>query len=197
MRRVLGIAVIVCLEVFGFLAYALAQTATQVVEPDRAALLAVLREGGSVLLLRHAQTVPGVGDPPGFVLSDCKTQRNLSPEGIEQAKRIGVAARTEFIRFAKVLTSQWCRCRDTAQLISSEVSDWPALNSFFDDASTRVTQTEAVKKRLLSMPYRETWLLVTHQVNITALTGISPAMGEGVVVRVTKGELRVLGRLTL
>src|SRR5437868_6308691 len=86
-----------------------------------------------VLLIRHAEA-PGVGDPPGFRLGDCATQRNLSEKGRAQAGSIGDALRRRGVPVAKVLTSQWCRCRDTARLLDvGPVEDAPALNSFFDE----------------------------------------------------------------
>ena len=102
--------------------------------------------------------------------------------------------------FTKIYSSQWCRCRDTANAFASASRaslDWPALNSFFDNASTSTKQSEDVRKRLKTLRANESWLLVTHQVNITALTGVTPAMGEGVVVRAVGGQWRVLGRLRL
>ncbi|MGL5001787.1 MAG: histidine phosphatase family protein [Casimicrobium sp.] len=161
------------------------------------ALLDALRGGGHVLLLRHAQTVPGVGDPPEFKLNDCATQRNLSPEGRAQAKRIGEALKAERVVFARTLTSQWCRCRDTATLISDNVADFPAINSFFNERGTEPRQSREVRAKLKTVPRSESWLLVTHQVNITSLTGANPAMGEGIVVRVTDGQWQVLGTLTV
>lgn len=164
---------------------------------DRDALINALREGGVALLLRHAQTVPGVGDPPNFTIGDCKTQRNLSDVGVSQAKRIGNGARAAGVKFSKTMSSEWCRCRDTARLVAGQYVAWSPLNSFFDDASTRDERTNTVKQRLSTLKKQDTWLLVTHQVNITALTGISPAMGEGVVIRPSKDGIIVLGLLTL
>jgi phosphohistidine phosphatase SixA len=166
-------------------------------QASRAELIAALKSGGHVLLLRHAQTVPGVGDPPNFKLSDCSTQRNLSDVGREQAKRIGESLRAEGVRFAKILSSQWCRCRDTATLIAENAEEFPALNSFFNDRKDEPNQTNAVKTKAKTIPKSETWLMVTHQVNITALTGVTPAMGEGVVVRVRGGVWKPLGALAL
>jgi phosphohistidine phosphatase SixA len=177
----------------------LAVQASQAVVPQ-ADLLSALKSGGHVLLLRHAQTTPGVGDPPNFKLDDCGTQRNLSDEGRAQAKRIGEALRTSGIRFARTLTSQWCRCRDTATLISDaadRVEAFPALNSFFDNRMDEPKQTAAVKAKAKTLRRSETWLLVTHQVNITSLTGVVPSMGEGVVVRVRNGEWKTIGVLAL
>ncbi len=162
--------------------------------PQQAAIDA-LKAGGHVLLLRHAQTVPGVGDPPNFKLNDCATQRNLSEAGRVQAKRLGESLSAQALRFSRTLTSQWCRCRDTAKLISNNVEDFPALNSFFNERNTEPAQTRNVHERAKRLPAKESWLMVTHQVNITALTGVSPAMGEGVVVRVR--DWKVIGSLIL
>lgn len=163
----------------------------------QAELIEALRGGGHVLLLRHAQTDPGVGDPPNFKLNDCSTQRNLSAAGRAQAKRFAEALAAKQVKFAKVLTSQWCRCRDTAVAFAANAEDFPAINSFFEDRATEPKQTREVRERLKRVPAGESWLLVTHQVNISALTGVVPSMGEGVVVRVSGGQWRVLGNLAL
>ena len=82
---------------------------------DDAALLRELR-AGAVVLMRHAQTTPGVGDPPGWTLERCETQRNLAPEGIAHARRIGQWFKAKQLRVGVVRSSPWCRTRDTAQL---------------------------------------------------------------------------------
>jgi phosphohistidine phosphatase SixA len=177
--------------VAGFVGDVAAQTMSQT------QLFDALRGGGHILLLRHAQTEPGIGDPPGFKLSECATQRNLSAEGRAHAKRTGDALAANGVRFTKTLASQWCRCRDTAKLISENVVDAVALNSFFNQRSTEPKQTATVRAQVKSIKANESWLMVTHQVNINALTGISPAMGEGVVVRVKGGDWKVIGNLVL
>ncbi len=164
---------------------------------DPSKLLAALKSGGHVLLLRHAQTVSGIGDPPQFKLNDCSTQRNLSVEGRAQAERGAASLRGAGITFSRVLTSQWCRCRDTAAAFSNAPEDFTPLNSFFENRGTEPKQTREVRARVKNVQVRETWLLVTHQVNISALTGVTPSMGEGVVVRVANGEWKVLGSLAL
>jgi phosphohistidine phosphatase SixA len=186
----------VCFLIAALLALACVCSASYA-NPSRAELIAALKSGGHVLLLRHAQTVPGIGDPPNFKLNDCSTQRNLSEEGRAQSRRIADALSAERVLFTKTLTSQWCRARDTARFISSSVEDFAALNSFFENHGSEPKQTAEVKGRLKSVPSNESWLLVTHQVNVGALTGISPAMGEGVVVRVTNGAWRPLGVFAL
>jgi len=156
-----------------------------------------LQEGGNVLLMRHAQTEPGVGDPPGFTLGDCRTQRNLAPGGRAQARRTGEAFRNRGIVVNEVRTSAWCRCVDTATLAFDNATVWPALNSFFGAADRREAQTEQVKEIVRTVRAPRNLMLVTHQVNITALTGEPVASGEIVVVRPggKDGHLQIVGRL--
>jgi broad specificity phosphatase PhoE len=157
----------------------------------------LLRQGGCVVLMRHAQTVAGVGDPPGFRLGDCRTQRNLSDEGREQARRVGEAFRQQGIVLSQVRSSAWCRCTDTADLAFGRHQVWPAINSFFRNNSGEA-QTREVLKAATSVRTPENWMLVTHQVNISALTGEFPAMGELFVTRPTGGDrLSVMARLVV
>jgi phosphohistidine phosphatase SixA len=157
----------------------------------------LLRSGGQVVIIRHATTVPGFGDPPGFRLGDCTTQRNLSQVGRETATRIGETFRSREIPVGRVLSSQWCRCLETARLAFGTAEPWPALNSFFQDRSSDTDQTRAVRD-LVSHPFSgPNIILVTHQVNVTALTGIFPAQGEMVVITPGDGgAFRVVGRLS-
>jgi len=112
----------------------------------------MLARGGYVVLLRHTATVPGVGDPPGFVVNDCATQRNLSAEGRAQAARWRAAVAEHKVLTGEVFTSEWCRCVDTAKLAFSHANappkKWSALNSFFESAQNEPAQTAAIKKRL-------------------------------------------------
>jgi phosphohistidine phosphatase SixA len=136
-----------------------------------------LREGGKVALIRHADA-PGNGDPPTFVLEDCSTQRNLSAGGQAQAARIGAAFRANGVSVGQVLTSGWCRCIETATLAFGPAEVWPALHSFLRDAGTEAAQTAQVRARVAAWNGPGTLVLVTHQVNVTALTDIFPAAGE-------------------
>lgn len=158
---------------------------------------ALLRAGGWAVLLRHAQTDPGVGDPPGFRLDRCDTQRNLSAAGRAQARRLGDALRAQGVQIAAVRSSAWCRCIDTAQLAFGRVERWPALDSFFAGQGDGAEQTRALRRGLAALQAPANWVLVTHQVNITALTGETPAMGELFLVRprpLPDGPLPVLAR---
>jgi len=160
-----------------------------------------LRRGGNVILVRHASTLPGLGDPPEFKLGDCATQRNLSEAGREEARRIGERLRAERVPVAQVYTSPWCRCRDTAMLAFGKSEDWAALSSVFDLPDKDREYTERVKKRIGTYSSREmkgNVVMVTHNVNIASLTKLSVAPGEMVVVRPDGCcGLRVVGRLLL
>ncbi len=152
------------------------------------ALWTALREGKAIALIRHA-LAPGFSDPDGFKLGDCKTQRNLSKGGKRQAKRIGALFRKKGIRNASVLTSQWCRCRETANLMNiGKVKDLPVLNSFFENDELRTPQTKALKAWLSQQKIKMPMVLVTHQVNISAFTGTSTSSGEIVFVKFPIGK---------
>ena len=155
-----------------------------------------LRGGGKVVVIRHTSTEPGLGDPPGFRLDDCTTQRNLSEAGRAEARRIGAAFVRRAIPVARVLSSRWCRCVETARLAFGRVEPWAPLDSFFDDRSREPQQTRAVRA-LIAEPFTGgNLILVTHQVNITALTGIAPAMGEIIVLSPEPpGNFKIVGRL--
>jgi phosphohistidine phosphatase SixA len=140
------------------------------------------RRGGAAVLMRHA-TAPGVGDPPGFRLEDCSTQRVLSEAGRAQSRAIGARLRAHGIASARVLSSAWCRCKETAELLGlGAVAIEPLLNSFFADRSAAESQTAALRGLLRDWTEPRPLVLVTHQVNITALTGIFPASGEALLV---------------
>ena len=150
---------------------------------------------GAVLLMRHA-TAPGTGDPANLRLGDCSTQRNLSDAGRAEARAVGERFRTAGIAFDRILTSEWCRTTETAELMDlGPVTPFPPANSFFSDRSTADRQTAEVLAYLASLPEEERVLIVTHQVNISALTGIAPRSGEIVITRRSADALQVLDRL--
>ena len=155
-----------------------------------------LRSKGHVALMRHA-LAPGTGDPSGFALGDCSTQRNLSAEGRGQAARIGQLFRANGIETARVFSSQWCRCLDTARLLElGPVRELPIINSFFRKYERREPQTRALEDWLAKQDLERPLVLVTHQVNITALTGVYPASGEIVALRRSDdGGLTVVGSI--
>jgi broad specificity phosphatase PhoE len=145
-----------------------------------------VRAGGYVLMIRHAATDPGVGDPPGFKLEDCATQRNLNAPGREQARRLGERLRKERVPIAKVYTSPWCRCRETATLAFGKAEDWEALSNIFDQRDREADRSQRVSKRVGGYADRKPGgnvVMMTHGINISALTKISPAFAGIVVLR--------------
>ncbi|KPF63361.1 hypothetical protein IP69_19300 [Bosea sp. AAP35] len=168
------------------------------IETDRERLWSALATPGHVVLMRHADA-PGGGDPADFRIGDCATQRNLGERGRVQARRLGDEFRRRAVPVALVLTSQWCRARETAALmaIGPVEDEATALNSFFGRPGERDAATVALRRRLATLPAEAaTVVMVTHQVNITALTGVFPASGEMVVLkRDPQGEFSTLGRL--
>ena len=185
------------------LASVLATISSQVVlgarQASTAAALARARDPGVVTLLRHARA-PGIGDPPTFALGDCTTQRNLSAEGRQAARALGAALRSVGVRDADVQSSQWCRCLETARLLDvGPVREAPFLNSFFAGRASADDATRALRRAVLQkIDSRRPTIFVTHQVNITALTGVVPAEGEAVFVAGSAaGDVRVLGRAAL
>jgi phosphohistidine phosphatase SixA len=168
------LAALLCLSVHS---RAQAQRGTQ------EALWAAIRQPGHVVLMRHA-LAPGTGDPDGFRLGDCVTQRNLSEAGREQARRTGEAFREAGIASAAVYSSQWCRCLETArQLDLGEVRELPSLNSFFGDRGQASEATRQLSRDLAAMDLSGPVILVTHQVNITAFAGGFASSGEMLVMR--------------
>ena len=151
---------------------------------------------GTVVLYRHAEA-PGTGDPPNFRLGDCRTQRNLSEQGRAQARQLGERLRARGVPVGAVWSSQWCRTRETADLaFPAQRQDEPAFNSFFGEGTPQAEQQTALaRSRLVRWRGPGVLVVVTHQVNITALTGVFPASGEGVVLRPEGAELRVVGRV--
>jgi phosphohistidine phosphatase SixA len=154
-------------------------------------------DGGQVLLLRHAETTPGAGDPPGFRLEDCATQRNLSTEGRAQARRIGAELKRRGVPIGEVLSSPWCRCRDTAQLAFGRAQTWDALANLYGRSGEADGQVRALRPRIAAHAGTSNLVLVSHGSTALALTGEHPAMGELLVLRPQPGGFRVAGRLAI
>jgi phosphohistidine phosphatase SixA len=182
-----------------FLFLLLAGNAAQAADDSPEALWKRLREGGYVVLVRHAATGPGLGDPPGYRIDDCASQRNLSAEGRADAARIGAAFRRERVAVDRVLSSPWCRCLDTARIAFGDAEPWDPLGSFFDVPHRENELTETVKRRIAGYGSRKATgnlVMVTHNVNIAALTRLSVGTGEVVVVKPDGCcGLRVIGRM--
>jgi len=152
---------------------------------------------GHAVLIRHA-LAPGNGDPADFKVDDCSTQRNLSSEGRNQARRIGDLFRKNGItNDVALFSSQWCRCLETATLLAfDEPVPLISLNSFYGSPSDGPESTKALRQWLFSRNLDSPTVLVTHQVNITALTGVYPGSGELVLIKVNNdGQLNLVGTL--
>ena len=162
-----------------------------------AAPLDLLREGGLVLAMRHA-LAPGTFDPPQFKLGDCSTQRNLNDVGRQQARDIGAWFRAHKLQPARVRSSPWCRCVDTAQLAFGTHEAWPALGS--PRGATEATNAESLntlRAAILSASSQrgrfEVW--VTHMFVLADLVGQNTNVGEGLLLRAgADGAPQVLGR---
>jgi broad specificity phosphatase PhoE len=158
-----------------------------------------LRSGGLTILMRHASTEPGLGDPPGYRLDDCSTQRNLSAAGRDEAKRVGDRLRAERVPIARVYTSPWCRCRDTAMAAFGRAEDWEPLSSIFDFPERERDYNDRVRQRIAGYARHKPGgnvVMVTHNVNVAALTRHSIAPAELVVVRIEGCcDLKTLARI--
>lgn len=151
-----------------------------------------LAEAGTIALMRHAEA-PGTFDPDGFRLDDCATQRLLNETGRAQARAVGDAIRRHGITVARVYTSQWCRCRETAELLAlAPVEQLPALNSLRSDRADSAAQLSEIRRLMAGA---DKLVLVTHQFNISDWTGQGAASGEIVVVRPGPERLAVVGRI--
>lgn len=154
-----------------------------------------LGQGGHVALIRHS-LAPGVGDPPGFVIDDCATQRNLSSQGHQQARQLGQGFRDRSIAISAVHSSRWCRSLDTAHLLDlGDVIPTTSLDSFFRDRGRSEERTAATRELINAWNGQGTLVLVTHQVNIAALVGVGLGSGEVIVARPDGDELVVVGRI--
>ncbi|ANN79641.1 histidine phosphatase family protein [Bordetella flabilis] len=154
-----------------------------------------LSRPGAVVLMRHAEA-PGTGDPSSFRLDDCRTQRNLSAAGRRQAALVGRALKARGVE-GEIYSSAWCRTMETARLLNmGSVRPLAALNSLIRTPADSDAQTAALR-RFIDTYQGPTLILVTHQVNITALTGLPVASGEIIVLRPSAGGHQVAGRLDL
>ncbi|WP_443190470.1 histidine phosphatase family protein [Pseudomonas indica] len=177
-----------------FLALWLAPAWLQAAETDA---WAALREGRALLILRHA-TAPGVGDPPNFRVDDCSTQRNLDEQGRREAQRWGVLLRSQWVERPRLYSSRWCRALDTAREMGlGAVEPLPLLDSLFAEREHRVERTLELRRAINGLPRGEPLVLITHQVNITTLTGEYPRSGEGLILALPlEADVRVLARIS-
>jgi broad specificity phosphatase PhoE len=158
---------------------------------------AALQRGTHVILVRHSVTTAGVGDPPGFKLDDCSTQRNLTEQGRAQARKLGEAVRARKLAIDRVLSSPWCRCIETAQLAFDRTPEKSvALSNLFGQSENRDRQVSELRSLVSGFRGRGNLVLVSHGSTIVALTGVSPDTAEMVVVKPEGGgKFSVVGRL--
>ena len=158
-------------------------------------LWALLKKGGHVVLMRHAVTTPGVGDPPGFRLDDCSTQRNLTDEGRRDARRVGEEFRKREIGVEDVMSSPWCRCIETGKLAFGKAEASSALSNLFTHPQNRERQVREMRD-LISAPRAGNRVLVSHGATVLALTGVSLGTAEMLIVTPQAEGFVVRGRLT-
>ena len=153
----------------------------------------ILKEGKKIIFIRHS-IAPGVGDPKNFKIDDCKTQRNLSEAGIKQSIKIGNFFLENKIPIDKVLSSEWCRCKDTAKYAFKKYKTFSALNSFFDQKfkKNKESQIKNLKLFLKKWENEKNLILVTHYVVIQEMTKESAMSGEMII---TDKKLNILGKV--
>jgi len=161
--------------------------------------LAALKAGGHVMIVRHGLTTPGFGDPPNFRLDDCATQRNLIEKGREQARTLGRLLREQGIKIDRVLSSQWCRARETAELIDAgKVEPLAVSNNLYGRPALRDAQIRALRAAVGNWKGPGTLLVVSHGSVIFPLAGSSPSEAEGFVLKPAPGTeagFVVVGRI--
>ena len=170
---------------------------TSAVAVDQSDVIDRLNAGGHILMIRHA-LAPGNGDPPNFKIGDCATQRNLDDTGRDQARRIGEWLRSSGVTSARVYSSQWCRCLETARLLNlGPVQELAALNSFYERTQDRGPNLKALNDFISQQPVTgELIILVTHFVTIAGIAGTGVSSGEGVLLTLhDEAPYTIVGRL--
>ncbi len=181
---------LVCLSGLGTLAMA-------GVDSEQAEMIARMKAGGHILMIRHA-LAPGTGDPANFRIGDCSTQRNLDDRGRKQARAIGDWLRLNGVNLARIYSSQWCRCLETAELLEmGSVAELPALNSFYELTQNREPNLEALRKFIAQQPSDGVLIiLVTHFVTISAIANEAVSSGEGMLLKLNEAApYEIVGRL--
>ena len=154
-----------------------------------------LKNGGNIIFIRHA-IAPGNGDPDNFDLRDCSTQRNLSKNGIEQSKKIGEFFKDNKIKVEKVLSSEWCRCKDTAKFAFKNFEVFSSLNSFYDAkfADNKEEQIKNLKKYVKEWKGEDNLVLITHYVFILAVLDKGTSSGE---ILISNNNFKTLGSIII
>ena len=157
-------------------------------------ILDSLNEGKKLIFIRHA-LAPGNGDPDNFLINDCSTQRNLSKKGINQSVKIGDFFKNNKIKIDQVLSSEWCRCKDTAKYAFENFTTFNALNSFYDEkfAANETKQINDLKKFIKNWDSDKNLVFVTHYVVISSILNVGSSSGE---IIITDKNLNVIGSIT-
>jgi len=155
-------------------------------------LINLLKDGNKLIFIRHAYA-PGSGDPFNFDLDDCSTQRNLNQEGINQSKKIGQLFSKNKVQIDKVLSSEWCRCKDTAEFAFNKYTTFNALNSFYAPRFEKNKDKQVIdlKNYILNWNSKKNLVLVTHFVVISEILNISASSGE---IIVSDKKFNIIGR---
>jgi len=164
---------------------------------DQADMIQRMKAGGHILMIRHA-LAPGTGDPANFRIGDCSTQRNLDDRGRKQARAIGDWLRSNGVNLARIYSSQWCRCLETAELLEmGSVAELAPLNSFYELTQDREPNLKALRKFIAQQPSDGVLIiLVTHFVTISAIANVPVSSGEGVLLKLNEdAPHEVVGRL--
>jgi len=158
-------------------------------------LINQLEDGGKLIFIRHAYA-PGNGDPDGFNLNDCSTQRNLSDDGRKQAQRIGEFFNKNKIEIDKVLSSEWCRCKETAKIAFKNYSTNSFLNSFYSSkfSKNKDKQVKAFNYYIKNLESKKNLIFVTHYVFISEVLNYGPSSGEIVV---SDKNLNIIGSIEI
>ena len=157
-------------------------------------ILDSLNEGKKLIFIRHA-LAPGNGDPDNFLINDCSTQRNLSKKGINQSVKIGDFFKNNKIKIDQVLSSEWCRCKDTAKYAFENFTIFNALNSFYDEkfAANETKQINDLKKFIKNWDSDKNLVFVTHYVVISSILNVGSSSGE---IIITDKNLNIIGSIT-
>ena len=158
-------------------------------------LINQLEDGEKLIFIRHAYA-PGNGDPAGFNLNDCSTQRNLSEDGRKQAQRIGAFFTKNKIEIDKVLSSEWCRCKETAKIAFKNYSTNSFLNSFYSSkfSKNKDKQVKAFNYYIKNLESEKNLIFVTHYVFISEVLNYGPSSGEIVV---SDKNLNIIGSIEI
>ena len=157
-------------------------------------ILDSLNEGKKLIFIRHA-LAPGNGDPDNFLINDCSTQRNLSKKGINQSVKIGDFFKNNKIKIDQVLSSEWCRCKDTAKYAFENFTTFNALNSFYDEkfSANETKQINDLKKFIKNWDSDKNLVFVTHYVVISSILNVGSSSGE---IIITDKNLNIIGSIT-